>query len=85
MAFVHKRKGYIDHKHETAEQARLCEQGRETQTTVMEEGTDGLRVYREARHQTPCVCGPYDRCWEFRIATTRRSGNWRDLYRAYND
>ena len=85
MAFVHKRKGYIDHKHETAEQARLCEQGRQTMTTIVSQDSGDLVTYREARHQTPCVCGPYDLCWEFRVAKACRTCNWRDLYRAYND
>lgn len=36
-------------------------------------------------HDTPCVCGTYDRCTAQREADFRRTGNWRDLHRAYND
>lgn len=83
MAFIHKRKGHVEHKHETVAEARLCEQNRETVTTVYERPKEGGMVtIREAKHQTPCVCGPYDRCWEFRVAGARSQ---RDLHRAYND
>lgn len=36
-------------------------------------------------HDDPCVCGTYDRCKAQREADYRRSGDWRDLHRAYND
>jgi hypothetical protein len=79
--FFHNVTGKIKHQHETVAEARLCEQGRMTTTTVIDK-SDEVPVYREAHHQNPCVCGPYDRCWEMRVATAR---TWRDLFRAYND
>lgn len=85
MAFVHKRTGMQDHKHETAAEARLCEQGRQTTTTVTEKDAEGVKTIREAKHQDPCVCGPYDMCREFRVAKANTTGNWRDEFRAYND
>lgn len=36
-------------------------------------------------HDVDCVCGTYDRCSAQRQATYRRTGNLRDLHRAYND
>jgi hypothetical protein len=83
--FVHKREGYVDHKHETAAQARLCEQDRTQAGTVKYRDEDGMLNHREARHQTPCVCSPYDRCAEVRQADAQFSGNWRDRFRSYND
>lgn len=42
-------------------------------------------AFQEPGHDTPCVCGPYDRCAAVRAADAQRSGNWRDQFRAYND
>lgn len=39
----------------------------------------------EEPHDTPCVCGTYDRCKGMRQRDYARSGNVRDLHRAYND
>lgn len=36
-------------------------------------------------HETPCICGPYDRCRGRRAQDAQDSGNWRDQFRAYND
>lgn len=36
-------------------------------------------------HDSPCVCGTYDRCKGVRAQDAARSGNWRDQFRAYND
>lgn len=79
--FTHKMVGYLDHQHETVEQARFCEQGRQAPNTVVIEhgGT------RAIVHQTPCVCGPYDRCGDVRVSDAQRSGNWRDRFRSYCD
>lgn len=44
---------------------------------------DGM--YRRPVHESPCVCSPYDKCWEARVADAQWSGNWRDKFRAYND
>ena len=86
MSFTHVKTGMTEHKHETVAEARLCEQGRRTITTVTaREEKGGVPTYREAQHESPCVCGAYDQCWEFRVAKASRTGNWRDLYRAYND
>ena len=78
---IHKMKGKPDHRHDTVAEARSCEELQKAHyvptTTVTE---NGLR--RPARHQDPCRCGPYDRCWEFRVATAR---TWRDLFRSYCD
>jgi hypothetical protein len=86
MSFVHKREGYVDHKHETIAEARLCEQGRMSYHTVTERPKEGgMKTIREAKHQDPCVCGTYDMCYEFRVAKASRTGKWRDMFRAYND
>lgn len=82
--FTHKREGYIDHQHETVHQARLCEQNR-TEAGTIKYREDGVLKHRAVQHQTPCVCGPYDRCNEVRMADAQWSGNWRDRFRAYND
>lgn len=85
MAFTHNVRGKSPHKHVTIAEARLCEQGRQTITTIKVRGDDGIPVQREAQHENPCVCGVYDKCWEFRQADFAGSGNMRDLFRAYND
>lgn len=36
-------------------------------------------------HDTPCVCGTYDRCKGIRRQDAIREGNWRAEFRAYND
>lgn len=45
--------------------------------------------WREARHETPCVCGSYDKCSEFRLADAQHApthnAGLRAQFRAYND
>lgn len=44
-----------------------------------------VTVRPSPKHDDPCVCSVYDRCNAQRLQDYRRSGNWRDLFRAYND
>lgn len=44
-----------------------------------------LNSFGDPLHDTPCVCSVYDRCNGVRADDARRSGNWRDRFRAYND
>lgn len=86
MSFIHQRKGYEAHKHETVAEARMCEQGRQPYDTVVERPKGGgMRTIRAAKHESPCVCGAYDMCYEFRIAKATRTGNLRYVHRGYND
>lgn len=65
-----------DHRHSTAAEARLCE-------------ASGVPAATPNRHDDPCVCGPYDRCWGVRVENARRETTrvaaLRTLHRAYND
>lgn len=82
--FTHKRKGYLDHQHETIEQARNCERGLGTADTIVYRES-GMLHQRTVQHADPCVCGPYDRCPEVRMSDAQQSGNWRDRFRSYCD
>jgi hypothetical protein len=44
-----------------------------------------LNRFGNPLHETPCVCGTYDRCSGVRAEDAAQSGNWRDRFRAYND
>lgn len=45
----------------------------------------GVEAASGPRHQSPCVCGTYNRCAGVRADDARRSGNWRDAVRSYCD
>lgn len=75
-----------------------CAHCKRTHTSVAQvracaTGTDGdsfdnrTRAQKEQapEHDTPCVCSVYNRCNAQRERDYQRSGNWRDLHRAYND
>lgn len=53
--------------------------------TVESEPEVMLNRFGHPMHETPCVCGPYDRCRGVRAENAAASGNWRDRFRAYND
>lgn len=71
-------------KHADARTVRLCA---ELSTPAPAPAPEPVRLNRFGNplHETPCVCGTYDRCSGVRAEDAAQSGNWRDRFRAYND
>lgn len=79
---------YADSMAEAREMAREAAMttGRRTVIKKIErEVPEKFETEAPSLHEPVCVCGPYDRCKGVREDDARRSGNWRDLHRAYND
>lgn len=70
--------GHCKNKHDTVAQVLECPERKNTARVPLDRIIVG-------QHDSPCVCGPYDRCKGIRRQDAIRENNWRAEFRAYND